>query len=126
MNEKIYISSPEEEQVAKPAPEPNLNLASGLAALSNPSRLLIVQTLAKKPACCCKDIVDRLGLAQSTVSQHLKVLMDVGLVTYSPDRQRSLYSLDAVALSRLNAAFALLADDCVRQVNSNQGCPKIV
>ena len=87
-------------------------LAAGLAALSHPARLRIVRHLSGAPACCCGEVVQRLDLAQSTVSQHLKVLVDAGLVRFSPDRQRSRYELDTDALRGLSASLAALVNDC--------------
>src|SRR5690606_30859998 len=87
-------------------------LAAGLAALAHPARIEIVQHLAGRPACCCRDVVERLDLAQSTVSQHLKVLVEAGLVRFSPDRQRSRYELDRAALQDLTASLARLTADC--------------
>lgn len=87
-------------------------IAAGLAALSHPARLQIVRHLSGARACCCRDVVDRLDLAQSTVSQHLKVLVDAGLVRFSPDRQRSRYELDRKALENLASSLAALIDDC--------------
>lgn len=87
-------------------------LAAGLAALAHPTRIEIVRHLAGQHACCCRDVVDRLDLAQSTVSQHLKVLVDAGLVSFAPDRQRSRYELDRAALQDLSSALAALTEDC--------------
>ena len=52
-------------------------MAARLAALSHPARLRILRHLSGRGACCCKEVVEQLDLAQSTVSQHLKVLVDV-------------------------------------------------
>ena len=49
--------------------------------------------------CCCKEVVGRRIFAQSTVSQHLKVLVDAGLVRVKADRQRSLLRVDRAALA---------------------------
>jgi len=87
-------------------------LAGGLAALAHPTRIEILRHLSGQHACCCRDVVDRLDLAQSTVSQHLKVLVDAGLVRFSPDRQRSRYELDRAALKDLSSSLAALAEDC--------------
>ena len=87
-------------------------LAEKLAALSHPTRIDILRQLAERPACCCGDVVKRLDLAQSTVSQHLKVLVDAGLVTYAPDRQRSRYDIDRNAMLGLSQAVSALADAC--------------
>ena len=80
-------------------------LAADLFALAHPVRLAIVRHLAEADACCNKDVVDRVGLAQSTVSQHLKILVDAGLVRCTPDRQRSRYSLDVRRLDALGRHF---------------------
>jgi ArsR family transcriptional regulator, arsenate/arsenite/antimonite-responsive transcriptional repressor len=84
-------------------------LAARLLALAHPVRLDIVRQLAASDACCNKDVVARVGLAQSTVSQHLKVLVDVGIVTYAPDRQRSRYSLNLERLASVADAFETFA-----------------
>ncbi len=87
-------------------------LAAKLAALSHPTRIDILRQLAERPACCCGDVVKRLDLAQSTVSQHLMVLVEAGLVTYEPDRQRSRYDIDRQAMAGLSQAVSALADAC--------------
>jgi ArsR family transcriptional regulator, arsenate/arsenite/antimonite-responsive transcriptional repressor len=55
-------------------------LARMLKALGNPVRFQIMQTLAERPSCITQEIVDTTPLAQSTVSQHLKVLREAGLI----------------------------------------------
>ena len=87
-------------------------LAGGFAALSHPARILILKHLARRPFCCCHEVVEEFELAQSTVSQHLKVLVEAGLVTFTPDRQRSRYELDAGGLAALAASMAGLARSC--------------
>lgn len=87
-------------------------LAERLGALSHPARLEILKHLSLSARCCCKDVVGRLDLAQSTVSQHLKVLVEAGLVRVRPDRQRSLYEIDHVALAETAEGVAALAACC--------------
>lgn len=55
-------------------------LAEYAKALAHPARVAIVEYLATSNACMCGDIVDVLPLSQSTVSQHLRELKNVGLV----------------------------------------------
>lgn len=55
-------------------------LARLLKALAHPARIAILQHLIKANTCICGDLVDELGLAQATISQHLKELKDVGLI----------------------------------------------
>ena len=88
------------------------DVAMRLAALSHPARLAIVRRLAAADACCCKDVVRHLDLAQSTVSQHLKVLVQAGLVIYEPNRQRSRYVLDRPALQEVLGAVSGLVNEC--------------
>lgn len=92
--------------------EADAEAARVLAALAHPARLAILRQLGRRDACCCKDIVSRLDLAQSTVSQHLKVLVEAGLVAYRPERQSSRYSLVPGALTRASFFLQDLAGYC--------------
>jgi len=83
-----------------------------LSALSHPARLEILQYLAAREDSCCKDVVNRLSLAQSTVSQHLKVLVESGLVNSRNDAQRSCYTLNKEALLSISKAVSELAGSC--------------
>ena len=76
-----------------------------LKALAHPARLRIIDLLAARGTCICGDIVEVLPLAQATVSQHLKVLKDAGLLQGTIDGPRSCYCLDADALSALRRAL---------------------
>ena len=87
------------------SPETLEALSRDLAALAHPVRLDIVRHLAGRAACCNKDVVARVGLAQSTVSQHLKMLVDAGLVIYSQDAQRSRYRINPDRMRALMNAF---------------------
>jgi DNA-binding transcriptional ArsR family regulator len=92
-------------------------VAQRLAALAHPARLEILRTLGSSGCCCCKDVVDTLDLAQSTVSQHLKILVGAGLVRYGSDRQRSRYSIDRAAMAELSKTVSGLLDDCCGGIN---------
>jgi DNA-binding transcriptional ArsR family regulator len=78
-------------------------LATLSKALGHPARVKIVRILLRKCACVCGDIVDELPLAQSTVSQHLKVLKDAGLIRGDVDGPRVCYCIEPYALRRLQA-----------------------
>jgi ArsR family transcriptional regulator, arsenate/arsenite/antimonite-responsive transcriptional repressor len=100
-----------------PAPnaEPDLRPVEGkeadeeLAALSkaiaHPARVQIIRILVRKNACVCGELVDELplALAQSTVSQHLKVLKEAGLIRGEVDGPRVCYCIEPRALRRLKA-----------------------
>ena len=82
--------------------------ADVMRALGHPVRLSILRILAEKAAneCCCTDVTECLPLAQSTVSQHIKVLLDAGLVERSPKGTSNCYSLNTARLEALNGAFS--------------------
>jgi DNA-binding transcriptional ArsR family regulator len=56
------------------------DVAKYAKAFAHPARVAILELLAKKCNCICNDLVESLPLAQSTVSQHLKILKETGLV----------------------------------------------
>lgn len=88
-------------------------LARQLAALAHPVRLTILRALACSEKACCKDVVDRLPLAQSTVSQHLKVLSQAGLVAMDRCRPHSHYRLDREALAGLGMRLSAFSNECL-------------
>lgn len=63
-------------------------------ALSHPAKVAILTTLAKRRECMCGELVLDLPLAQSTVSQHLKALKQMGLITGEVDGPRSRYCIN--------------------------------
>lgn len=88
-------------------------MAAGFAALSHPVRIEIIRHLAGLDhTCCCKDVVGHVRLAQSTVSQHLKVLVEAGLLHRQSERQTSRFAVDFEALSALSGKLADLVEAC--------------
>jgi ArsR family transcriptional regulator len=81
-------------------------LAALAKAVGHPARIAILRLLARKNACICGEIVDELPLAQSTVSQHLKVLKQAGLVQGEVDGPTVCYCIDPRALRRLKVLIA--------------------
>jgi ArsR family transcriptional regulator len=90
-------------------------MASVMAALGHPARVAILRRLAHCDECCCREVVEHLNLAQSTVSQHLKVLVEAGLVGYEPRRPKSRYVLNKQALQCVSSAIGDLVNDCCSQ-----------
>jgi len=70
-------------------------------ALGHPARIHIVSLLLAKRSCIGCDIVDEVGLAQSTVSEHLRILKAAGIVTGEIERPRVCYSLNPARLRPL-------------------------
>ncbi len=83
-------------------------LASLAKALAHPIRVRIVRILAARRSCICGDLVDLLPLAQSTVSQHLKVLKGAGLIQGEVDGPRTCYCLDRTTIDRLETLVTTL------------------
>lgn len=80
---------------------------AGLAwALAHPIRVRILRILSQCNSCICGELVDQLPLAQSTVSQHLKILKDAGLVQGEVDGPRVCYCVDQGVLQQLKTLVA--------------------
>jgi DNA-binding transcriptional ArsR family regulator len=81
------------------------DIANLMRALGHPVRLSILRILAQRDReCCCTDVTQMLPLAQSTVSQHIKVLLDAGLVERHAKGTRNCYKLRAERLAQFGAA----------------------
>jgi len=83
-----------------------------LRAIAHPARFRIVKLLAARQACVCGDLVDELPLAQSTVSEHLKVLKDAGIVRGTIEGPNTCYCLEPQAIDWLKREFGALSDAC--------------
>ena len=83
---------------APPITRRDRRLSETLKALAHPVRLTIVRLLAEREECVCGDLVNELPLAQSTVSQHLKALKEVGLVQGTVQGRTTCYCLDPKVL----------------------------
>lgn len=86
--------------------EAEAELARLAHAIAHPARVRIVQILAAKRTCVCGELVEALPLAQSTVSQHLKVLKEAGLIQGEIDGPRVCYCLVPEALRRFRMLVA--------------------
>ena len=75
-------------------PATDEELARLAKALGHPARIAILRTLNERRECVCGEIVETMPLAQATVSQHLKVLKEAGLVQGEVDGPRVCYCVD--------------------------------
>lgn len=82
-------------------------LATRLKALAHPARIAILQHLIKTNACVCGSLVDELGLAQATISQHLKELKNAGLIQGTIEGVSTCYCIEPGAWSMLKQELAL-------------------
>jgi ArsR family transcriptional regulator len=94
----------------KPLRLPDAASAEQLAtlawAVAHPARVRIVQLLLSRQSCVCGEIVDEMPLAQSTVSQHLKILKQSGLVQGTIDGPRVCYCINKSAFKLLKRLVA--------------------
>jgi len=74
-------------------------------ALAHPARIQILKKLIDEDRCICGQIVQLLPLAQSTVSQHLKILKEAGLVQGETEGQTTCYCIDKKMLANLGSAI---------------------
>lgn len=80
-------------------------LAQMMKALAHPARIAIIQSLIKAQACVCGDLVDELGLAQATISQHLKELKNAGLIQGTIEGTSVCYCIDPKVWKQYKEAF---------------------
>ncbi|RMF66843.1 MAG: ArsR family transcriptional regulator [Calditrichaeota bacterium] len=91
-------------------------IAEFAKALAHPARIAILQHLLRRETCICGDLVNALPLSQSTISQHLKELKRIGIITGEVEGPRVCYCIDrknwAKARKLLAAFFDRLKFDC--------------
>jgi ArsR family transcriptional regulator len=93
---------------APDGPQADAELARFAKALAHPTRVRILRLLAKKEARMCSHIVDELPLAQSTVSEHLRILRAAGLVRANESGPRVGYCIVPRQLTRLKRLLEAL------------------
>ncbi|QIG88473.1 winged helix-turn-helix transcriptional regulator [Chryseobacterium sp. POL2] len=69
-------------------------LALMFKVFGNPARIAILQYIINQKACICNDLVDELGLAQATISQHLKELKTLGIIKGTIEGKSVCYCID--------------------------------
>jgi predicted transcriptional regulator len=87
-------------------------------ALAHPARIAILQYLIKKNACICGDLVEELGLAQATTSQHLKELKNAGIIQGSIDGVSVCYCIDPKVWKQYKELF----NSFFKDVNLSGNC----
>ncbi len=113
-------TQPELDPACCPEAEPELDLrpveggaadeelAALAKAVAHPARVRILRLLSRKEACVCSEIVGEFPLAQSTVSEHLRILKEAGLIRSREDGPRVGYCINAPVLRRFKALAAIL------------------
>ncbi|TGK21976.1 ArsR family transcriptional regulator [Leptospira fluminis] len=93
-------------------------IASYAKALGHPARIAILESVLKKKACICGDLVDELGLAQATISQHLKALKEVGILQGTVEGPSICYCIDKKVWEEIGGYFNTLLSRMPENENS--------
>lgn len=80
-------------------------IAALAKALAHPARIAILQELLKADACICGDLVGELGLAQATISQHLKELKAAGIIQGTVEGTSVCYCINPKVWAQCRALF---------------------
>ncbi len=106
------------------APEESLDIELGVLAkaLGHPARVRIMGLLLARDSCFCGEIVEQVPLAQATVSQHLKVLKDAGLIKGEINGPRTCYCVNRGRLTRLSDLLGMVLADAVELENDGCDC----
>ena len=88
--------------------DPDEVLARMAKALGHPARVRMLRILAQREGCVCGELVEMLPLAQSTVSEHLRVLKEAGFVRGVLEGLRTCYCVEPAAIARLRALLDAL------------------
>ncbi len=83
-------------------------MADALKALGHPVRLRMVQELTEFQSCCCADLCACFPQSQATISQHLSVLKDAGIISYEKHGNKSCFSLNHDVLQEIQTAMNAL------------------
>lgn len=87
-------------------------------AFGHPARIAILQHLFEKVECICGDLVAEIGLAQATISQHLKELKILGLIKGSVEGSRVCYCIDSENWTKMK----VIMNEFINQDISNKDC----
>ncbi|MGJ1195962.1 ArsR/SmtB family transcription factor [Sphingobacterium spiritivorum] len=94
-------------------------LASLFKVLAHPARVAILQYIINQKACICNDLVEELGLAQATISQHLKELKSIGIIQGTIEVKSVCYCIDKNVWKKIQADFNSFFD---QEVKVNKCC----
>ncbi len=82
-----------------------IKMAQFAKVFAHPARVAILQYIASQDSCICGDIVDKVGLAQATISQHLQVIKQAGLLKGSFEGKSICYCLDVDRFKQMQHLF---------------------
>lgn len=91
-------------------------LAQAFKVLGHPARVAILQYISRQESCICNDLVEEIGLAQATISHHLKELKSIGLLQGEVEGKRMCYCVNLerwkTLQNELNTFFDTTTSNC--------------
>lgn len=84
------------------------HLASLFKVLGHPARIAILEHIINQKACICNDLVEELGLAQATISQHLKELKSIGIIQGAIEGKSVCYCIEEKVWKQIQAQVNML------------------
>ncbi len=97
-------------------------IAAIAKVIGHPARVAILQHIVAKQSCICGDLVDVIGLAQPTISQHLKELKRIGILQGSVEGTSVCYCIDHSVLSEIKSIFSNFFEACSCGCDPNSCC----
>ncbi|MDM1063605.1 winged helix-turn-helix transcriptional regulator [Empedobacter falsenii] len=94
-------------------------IATLFKVLGHPARIAILQYIINQKACICNDLVEELGLAQATISQHLKELKNIGVIQGTIEGKSICYCIDVKVWKEMQEEFDKFFN---QDVKVNQCC----
>ncbi|MDM1390185.1 winged helix-turn-helix transcriptional regulator [Myroides marinus] len=94
-------------------------LANMFKVLGHPARVAILQYIINQKACICSDLVEELGLAQATISQHLKELKNIGIIKGNVEGKSVCYCIDEVVWNEFAQEFGMFFSQTIQ---NNECC----
>ncbi len=94
-------------------------LASQFKVLAHPARIAILQYIINQNTCICNDLVEELGLAQATISQHLKELKNIGIIQGTIEGKSVCYCIEEKVWNEIQEEFNAFFN---QEVKVNQCC----
>ncbi len=95
-------------------------LASLFKVLGHPARIAILQYIIDQKACICNDLVEESGLAQATISQHLKELKNIGIIQGTVEGKSVCYCINEIVWKQMQNEFNTFFNQEVKVANC---CP---
>jgi len=94
------------------------NIAKLAKGLGHPARIAILEYIFTQDSCVCGDIVDEIGLAQATISQHLKELKKLGLIQGTISGTKVCYCINQEHWSALKSTLSQFLDMDLKKTTS--------